>query len=120
MPLLAKAPLAHAMKQQGGGKVSGYDNKHPRQQQSELTGFGARCLAAHQNSFEAMIFFAPAAVLTIATNTLTATTAWLCITWVVCRLAYLICYWRNWDLMRSSVWAIAIICNFYLFFSCLN
>ena len=120
MPLLSKAPLALAMKQAGGGELGGYDNKHPREQQSQLTGFGARCLAAHQNSFEAMIFFAPAALLAIATNTINETSALLCGIWVISRLCYLVCYWVNWDVLRSSVWGVGIVCNFYLYFSCLS
>ena len=47
---VAKIPVAKAMNEQGG-----YDNHLPRQQQAQLTGFGARALAAHQNCFEAFI-----------------------------------------------------------------
>ena len=56
---IAKAPLARAMKQEGGQ----YDNHHPRAQQARLTGFGARALAAHQNSFEAFPLFAVAVLM---------------------------------------------------------
>ena len=45
MPILFKAPLAFAM-----NKLGGYDNRHPRAQQAQLKGFGARALAVHQNS----------------------------------------------------------------------
>lgn len=120
MPLVAKAPLAMAMKKQGGGEMAGYDNKHPRQQQSQLTGFGGRCLAAHENSFEAMIFFAPAALLVIATNQITQLAAIMSIVWVVSRILYLVCYWANKDMLRSSVWAVAMFANFYLYISCLG
>jgi len=41
-------------------EVWGYNNSHPREQQSKLTGFGARALTAHQNAFESLIIFAPA------------------------------------------------------------
>ena len=51
LPYLAKIPTAIAMKNQPGG----YDNNHPRAQQAMLTGFGARAVAAHQNSFESLI-----------------------------------------------------------------
>ena len=53
LPYLAKAPLAIAMH-----KESKYDNNYPRTQQSNLTGFGARALAAHENSFESLISYA--------------------------------------------------------------
>ena len=81
MPLLAKGPLAVAMH-----KVGGYDNKHPRDQQSKLTGFGARALAGHQNAFESLIIFAPAVLLAIATNTVGEKVQYLAITHVVARL----------------------------------
>ena len=58
LPILAKAPVAYAMNQLGG-----YDNKHPREQQSKLTGFGGRALGAHQNSFESLINFYNMAIL---------------------------------------------------------
>ncbi len=50
--LLCQGPVAFAM-----NKLDGYDNKHPREQQSKLTGFGARALAAHQNCFESLPAF---------------------------------------------------------------
>ena len=65
LPYLAKAPVAIAM-----NKLDGYDNRHPRAQQSKLTGFGARALAAHQNSFESLLIFTIALVVVFASNTM--------------------------------------------------
>lgn len=50
LPYLAKGPVAWAMV-----KAGGYDNHHPRTQQAQLTGFGARALAGHQNAFESLL-----------------------------------------------------------------
>ena len=61
---VARMPVAKAMKEQGG-----YDNHLPRQQQAQLTGFGARALAAHQNSFEAFILFAVGVLMAHTTQT---------------------------------------------------
>ena len=63
LPFIAKGPVAYAM-----NKLGGYNNNHPREQQSNLTGFGARALAAHQNAFESLMIFAPAVLLAIATQ----------------------------------------------------
>ena len=52
LPYLAKGPVAWAM-----AKAGGYDNHHPRSQQAQLTGFGARALAGHQNAFESLLIF---------------------------------------------------------------
>lgn len=53
MLVLTKAPVAWAQQRTGR-----YDNHDPRAQQRELTGFGARALAAHQNTIEAFPLFA--------------------------------------------------------------
>ena len=108
LPYLAKAPLALAMHKSGKEDAKGYDNKHPREQQRSLKGFGARCLAAHENSFEALALFAPAVLLAIATSNVTGFTATLAAVFVACRVAYLACYWLNWDIARSTVWLIGI------------
>ncbi|MDA8621407.1 MAPEG family protein [Psychrosphaera sp.] len=121
LPYLAKAPLALAMHKSGkegqeGSK--GYNNKHPREQQRSLTGFGARCLAAHENSFESLILFAPAVLLVIATGNVSSFTAALAGIFVVSRLAYLVCYWLNWDIARSTVWLIGIVSSVTMMIDC--
>jgi len=120
LPYVAKAPLAQAMRKQGGGKLSGYDNELPREQQKKLTGFGARCLAAHENSFEALILFSSSVLLVIATNHINRFTVILSVLFIACRIAYLICYWINWDKLRSTVWAIGIISNLTMMIHCLQ
>ena len=120
LPYVAKVPVAKAMKNQGGGNLSGYDNKLPREQQKKLTGFGARCLAAHENSFEALIIFSAALLLTIATGHTDVFSVTLSIVFIVCRIAYLVFYWINWDKLRSTVWAIALISNLTMMFHCLQ
>ena len=37
--------------------VDNFDNRHPREQQAELTGVAARILAAQKNAWEALIFY---------------------------------------------------------------
>ncbi|MGV3667527.1 MAG: MAPEG family protein, partial [Leptospira bouyouniensis] len=58
---LAKAFVAVAMARE----ERGYDNHHPRSQQSKLTGWGARAYAAHQNGFEAFSMFGIAILLNL-------------------------------------------------------
>lgn len=105
LPYLAKAPVAIAM-----NKLDGYDNRHPRAQQSKLTGFGARALAAHQNSFESLLIFTIALVVVFASNTITATTETLAIIYLIARVLYCVCYYVNWHVLRSSVWLVDLIC----------
>lgn len=110
MPLLAKAPLAYFMAKEGG-----YDNKHPRAQQNKLTGLGARALAAHQNCFEAICYFAPTVLLVLALDEHTVYTVQLCIAFVITRLLYLGFYWANLHILRSTAWLIGIatLCAHY-------
>ena len=105
LPYLAKMPLAIAM-----SKESRYDNKNPRQQQARLTGFGARTLAAHQTSFEALIIFGVAIAVVLATNTTTATVEYLAITHIVARVIYCVMYYINQDKLRSLSWFVATAC----------
>ena len=115
MPMLAKVPLAIMMNKQGG-----YDNSLPREQQKNLEGLGARSKAAHENCFEATTFFAPTILLVLALNAINQTTAYLCIAFVAVRLAYLVCYWGNWHLLRSLFWGIGmftVAAHYYLLLS---
>jgi uncharacterized MAPEG superfamily protein len=114
LPLLAKGPVAYAM-----AKLGGYNNNHPREQQSKLTGFGARALAAHQNAFESLILFAPAIILALVTNNINQTVIVLAIVHVISRVLYNIFYLINIGLLRSIVWGIATLCSFAIIYQCI-
>jgi uncharacterized MAPEG superfamily protein len=114
LPLLAKGPVAIAMI-----KLGGYNNNHPRDQQSKLTGFGARALAAHQNAFESFILFAPAVLLAIFTHHTGSNIELLAIAHVCARIAYNIFYLLNIAMLRSLVWFIATICSFSIIVQCI-
>lgn len=104
LPIVAKAPLAFAMFQAGG-----YDNKHPREQQDKLTGFGLRAKAAHLNSFEALAMYAPGVLALVALGAVNETMELCAIIFVVCRIAYLFMYWLNIDKVRSAFWIVGFI-----------
>jgi uncharacterized MAPEG superfamily protein len=89
-------------------KQGKYDNKHPRLQQANLEGLGARAVAAQQNSFEAVCFFAPTVLLVLALNEHTVNTAQWCVAFIVCRFLYLGFYWANMDILRSLAWTAAM------------
>lgn len=101
LPYIAKLPLALAMHRAGG-----YDNRNPREQQAALTGFGSRARAAHENSFEALLIFAVAALLSIATDNVTPVTTLCSVIFVAARIGYLVCYWLNWDKLRTLIWTL--------------
>jgi uncharacterized MAPEG superfamily protein len=114
LPILAKAPVAFAM-----SKLGGYNNNRPREQQQELTGFGARALAAHQNAFESLILFTPAIILAIATNNTQMSVCVFAIIHVVSRILYNLFYLVDWHLLRSIVWAIATLASYAIVAQCI-
>ena len=109
---VAKIPVAKAMNDQGG-----YDNHLPRQQQAQLTGFGARALAAHQNCFEAFILFAVGVLMAHTTQTAGWLIDLLAIIFVITRIIYLLCYWVDLAWQRSLVWGIGLLCSLLLMIS---
>ncbi|MGG7649473.1 Uncharacterized conserved protein, MAPEG superfamily [Pseudomonas frederiksbergensis] len=109
---VAKIPVAKAMNDLGG-----YDNHLPRQQQAQLTGFGARALAAHQNCFEAFILFAVGVLMAHTTQTAGWLIDLLAIIFVITRIIYLLCYWVDLAWQRSLVWGIGLLCSLLLMIS---
>ena len=114
MPFIAKIPVATAMH-----KIGGYDNAHPRAQQSQLQGFGARALAAHQNAFESLIIFATAILCAIATQTTGEFIQQLAMVHVGSRIVYWILYLCNLSTLRSITWFVATSCSFVILYQCL-
>lgn len=112
MPFLAKIPLAVAMHRHGG-----YNNSLPREQQQQLKGFGARATAAHYNCFEAITYFAPAALVVLATSSVGSLHVALAASFVVCRVVYLFCYWYAWDTLRSVAFVVGLALSVGLFFT---
>jgi len=114
LPLLAKGPVAYAM-----NKLGGYNNNHPREQQSKLTGFGARALAAHKNAFESLIIFAPAVLLAITTDNTDSNIVLLAIVHVCARVLFNGLYLANIDKLRTLVWGVATLCSFAIIWQCI-
>lgn len=109
---IAKIPVARAMQAQGG-----YDNHLPRNQQAQLTGFGARALAAHQNSFEAFMLFAVGVLMAHTTQTAGWLIDGLAIIFVIARVMYLVCYWADLAWQRSLIWFVGLVCSLLLMIS---
>jgi len=114
LPFLAKIPVAIAMH-----RLNKYDNNNPRNQQEQLTGYGARALAAHQNAFESLIIFCPAVLLAIATNHTGELIQQLAITYLIARIIYNVLYVLDFSTLRSIVWAISLFCSVYIIWLCI-
>lgn len=110
LPYMAKGPVAVAM-----AKLGGYDNSHPREQQSKLTGFGARAVAGHQNAFESLLIFGLAVLVVIAAGKVNVVAEVAAIVHVIARMAYQVLYLKDKGTLRSLSWFVAIIASFTVF-----
>lgn len=113
LPYLAKMPLGYAM-----NKLGKYDNNHPRTQMAQLTGFGARALAAHQNSFEALSVFSAVILAAIATQHTGFLVQILAIVYVISRLVYHVLYLMDKASLRSLVWFVGYIICLVILIQC--
>lgn len=111
LPYLAKGPVAVAM-----AKLGGYDNAHPRSQQAQLTGVGARALAGHQNAFESLIVFGISCLVVLATDNVTPLVSTLAIVHVIARVGYHLLYLKGIATMRSLAWFVGIFSAFGILF----
>ncbi|STX29547.1 transmembrane protein [Legionella beliardensis] len=114
-PYLAKIPVVVAMNKQPGG----HDNKHPRAQQASLKGWGARAVAAHQNSFESLLIFATACLTAIATRHTGYTIQVLAIIYLLSRVIYHALYLLNWSTLRTTFWALGYIVSLVIIWLCI-
>lgn len=101
LTLATKLPVAVAMARQRGG----YDNRHPRDQQAALTGWGRRAVSAHQNAFEAFAPFAAAVLIADAAGGDPLWSARLAVSFLVLRLAYTALYLADLATLRSLAWS---------------
>lgn len=110
LPYLAKGPVAWAM-----AKAGGYDNAHPRDQQSKLTGFGARAVAGHQNAFESLLIFGLSVLTVIATDNVNDIVVTLAIVHIIARFIYQLLYLLDKGTLRTLSWFVAVLCSFAIF-----
>ncbi|MBA2650485.1 MAG: MAPEG family protein [Legionella sp.] len=115
LPILSKIPLMIAMKNEGG-----YDNNYPRDQQARLTGFGARALAAHKNSFESLTVFGLAILCAMVSNTISPVVQSLAVLYIIFRLMYHVAYLKDQATLRSLVWGMSYLCSLIILGLCIS
>jgi uncharacterized MAPEG superfamily protein len=104
--VLTKVPMNILM-----ARTEAYDNHHPRLKQLQLQpGAVHRAWAAHQNMLEAYPMFAAAVLVSewVGGSHLWATV--LCISYLILRLLYQICYLLDWATLRSLSWGLSYFC----------
>ena len=89
----------------------GFDIAAPRAMFDKLPPYAQRGTWAHQNSFEAFMIFAAAALMAYVTGLDSTVAIGAALTFVVARILYSVFYIANVPLVRSLMWAIGTGCS---------
>ncbi|MBP6115469.1 MAG: MAPEG family protein [Neisseriaceae bacterium] len=109
-------PLLTAMYAKASGGFKPQDNHDPRAFLSQLQGKAARAQAAQANAYEVNPFFAAAVIIAHVSGGAVQTTIDLWATlFVLSRLAFIVCYVRDWPTCRSASWGLGLVCIVALF-----
>jgi len=92
-----------------------FDNNHPRLQQAELRGTGARVLAAQANSWEALNVYAVAVFVAFAAGVDLRTLDTVALVFIAARIVYVVLYALDMAWLRSVVFGVAAGCCVYIF-----
>jgi len=83
----------------------------PRAIVDKLPAFAQRATWAHQNGFESLMIFVPAALMAYITGVSSTLAIYAGLTYLVARLFYSVFYILNVPLLRSLMFAIATLCS---------
>lgn len=108
--LFSKAPLIKAQNSMPGG----YDNHFPREQQAQLSGWGKRALAAHENQIESFPIFAAGVLVAMVAGVTSAAVDYLAIVFILARVLFITLYIKDVPTLRSSVWGVGFLSSLAL------
>lgn len=91
------------------------DNHTPRVQEKLLLGRAARAQGAHENSLEALAYFAPAVIVAHVTRADPTWTARLAVAFIVCRVIHGIVYMGDRPPLRTAFFAVGLFASFGIF-----
>ena len=91
------------------------DNRLPRLQQAQMTGFGARALGASNNGFETFPAFAAAVIVAHIAGADPGWSATWSIVYVAARILHGIFYTADLDKLRSAAFGVGQVCAVALF-----
>lgn len=101
-------------------QLGGVDNKEPRTQALQLTGPGARAVAAQGNSWEALAVFSAAVLALVIAGVDLATVGTQALAYTALRIVYIPLYIGNIDKARSLVFLGGYGICMYLFYLALT
>ncbi|MEM6837617.1 MAG: MAPEG family protein [Cyanobacteria bacterium P01_C01_bin.120] len=94
----------------------GYDMSAPRKMVDKMPPYAQRANWAHQNAFESLTLFGPAALAAYVTGQTSTTALGAAIAYVIARLLYSVFYILDVPIMRSAMFAVGSLSIFTLFF----
>ncbi|NND81565.1 MAG: MAPEG family protein [Gammaproteobacteria bacterium] len=92
-----------------------FDNNNPRIQSAGLTGVGQRAWAAQQNAWEAIILYAPAALVAHVVGADAQQSAQAALLYCGARVLHALFYLLDLDKLRSLSFLVALGCVLWLF-----
>jgi uncharacterized MAPEG superfamily protein len=90
------------------------DNNDPRKQALELSGAGARIVAAQANAWEALAIYSVVIILNSAAGTAWALLSTPALIFALARILHAVCYAANWATLRSIVFVVGLGCCAYM------
>lgn len=96
-------------------QFGGVDNAHPRAQQAQLTGPGARVVAAQQNAWEALIVYTLVVFIAFAAGVDLHTLTLPALLFIGFRLLHALFYGLNRSTLRSLAFAGGMGCCIFIF-----
>jgi uncharacterized MAPEG superfamily protein len=91
------------------------DNNNPRAQAAQLTGTGARAVAAQQNAWEALAVFTASLAAAFFAGVEPASLVMPALLFVAARIAHAVCYLRDLASARSSCFLVATLACLWIF-----
>lgn len=91
-----------------------FDNRHPRDQQAELTGVAARVLAAQKNAWEALIFYSAVTLLAFYSSVNLRELSGAAILFLACRVLHPIFYALDMAVFRSLIFMVGWLSCVYI------
>jgi uncharacterized MAPEG superfamily protein len=101
-------------------QLGSIDNKEPRVQSAQLTGAGARAVAAQANSWEALALFSTAVLAVLLSGLDPERIATLSLVYAALRIVYIPLYLANKDALRSLVFIGGFGICMYVFYLALS
>lgn len=93
-----------------------FDNDHPRLQQAQLVGTGARAMAAHANAWEALMVFSVVVFIAYAAGVELASLALPALIFLAARIGYGVFYVAGLANLRSLTFVLGMGCCLYIFY----